>query len=102
VLSDPERTVVMLELPAAARRLAEVGGGPAERRAAARLLAGLAAIGSLPVGLGSDALVLVPSSSGGLRALLLTPDGVRLAGRAGGRSTRKAALRLLDSLSAAR
>jgi hypothetical protein len=73
LLSDRERTALMLELPAGARRLAEVGAGPAERIAAARLLAELAAIGCLPAGPGSDAVALVPSSSGRLRALLLTP-----------------------------
>jgi hypothetical protein len=62
-------------------------------------LAGLAAIGSLPAGLGSDALALVPS------ARVCEPCCSRRTasrGHAGRRRTRKAALRLLDSLSAAR
>jgi hypothetical protein len=42
----------------------------------------------------------VASGSGGLRALLIAPDCVRLRGSAGGRRSRKLALRLLDSLAA--
>jgi hypothetical protein len=102
LLSDDARTVLLLELPAGARRMGEGVCAPAERRATARLLAELGAIGSLAPGLGSDALAFVGSASGALRALLVAPDGVRLGGSAGGRRSRNTALRLLDSLAAGR
>ncbi len=100
VLSDRERTLLILELPAGARRLDEGGCGPAERRAAAHLLAELGALGSLGAGLGGHLLAFVRSGSGRLRALLVAPDGVRFSGCAGGRRSRTVALRLLDSLAA--
>jgi hypothetical protein len=102
LLSDDERTVLLLELPAGARRIGEGVCGPSERRAAARLLAELGAIGSLAPGLGSDALAFVRSGSGAPRVLLVAPDGVRLCGAAGGRRSRNSALRLLDSLASGR
>ena len=100
VLSDRERTLLLLELPSGARRSDQVGGGAAQRGAAAHLLAELGALGSLAAGLGGDPLAFVRSGSGRLRALLVAPDGVRFRGRAGGRRSRIAALRLLDSLAA--
>jgi hypothetical protein len=100
VLSDRERTLLILELPAGARRLGEDACGPAERRAAAHLLAELGALGTLGAGLGSDVLALVRSGSGRLRALLVTPDSVRFRGSAGGGRSRSVALRLLASLAA--
>jgi hypothetical protein len=98
LLSDRERTLLIVELPAGARRQDEVGCDPAVRRAAAHLLGELAAQGAFAAGLGSDALAFVRSGSGRLRALLVAPDGYRFSGRAGGRRSRAVALRLLASL----
>ena len=98
VLIDRERTLLIVELPAGARRRSELGGDPAARPRAAHLLAELEAQGALAAGSCSDALAFVRSGSGGLRALLVAPDGYRFSGRAGGRRSRAVALRLLASL----
>ncbi len=100
VLSDRERTLLIVELPVGARRREELGGDPAVRPAAARLLGELEALGALAAGLCSDVLAFVRSGSGGLRALLVAPDGYRFSGRAGGRRSRAVALRLLATLAA--
>jgi hypothetical protein len=100
IASRADRTLLLLERAVGSRRWAEAGAGPARLRAAARLLAELAALGELRHELGSEALALVPTAAGGLRAQLLAPHAFAFAGRAAGAGSRARAEGLRAALAA--
>jgi plasmid stabilization system protein ParE len=98
LLSDPLRTLLVVEPGAGARPLAALACGAAERRAAARLLRELEGIGELRGELAPEDLALLRAGGTRLRAQLVAPHAFCFGGRAGGRRSRAVAARLLACL----
>jgi hypothetical protein len=96
LIRGPQRSLLIAQRPAGARRLA--APAPGDRQAAARLLARLAGLGELEPELGPEALALLEGDAGAPCAQLVAPHAVRFAGRSGGRRSREIAARLLASL----
>jgi tRNA A-37 threonylcarbamoyl transferase component Bud32 len=98
VRSDPDHTLLIYQPGAGARPPGATACGAAERWAVARLLRELEGFGELRAELAPEALVLIPTGTGRLRAQLLAPHAFRFGGRCGGRRSRGLAARLLASL----
>jgi len=98
MLTGHQGTLLIVQPGAGARPLAALSCGPAERRAASRLLIELAGLGELYPGLVPEALALVGTDAARLRAQLVAPHAFGFGGRSGGRRSRGVAARLLASL----
>ena len=98
IVSDHQRTLLIVEPSAGARPLVRLACDAAERRAAARLLVELAGLGELHEELAPEALALVRTGAARLRAQLVTPHAFRFGGRSGGPRSHRVAARLLACL----
>ncbi len=99
-ISDRERTLLVLEAAPGMRPLGPIASEPGERRALARLLVELAALGDLDASLAGGMFALLPDRRGGVRAQLVAPHAVRFGGRPGDARSRAAADGLLARLAA--
>lgn len=94
-LSDRERTLLALATPAEASPLASCAHAAPARRALARLLAELCALGELSGPLDASLFALVRDPQRGLRAVLLAPHVIRFHGRPSSAAGRAVAARRL-------
>ena len=98
LLSDHRLTLLVIEPGAGAQALGALACGVAERRAAARLLIELEAIGELRGELALEDFAVLRAGGGRLRAQLVAPHAFRFGGRSGGSRSRAVAARLLACL----
>ncbi len=98
LLSDPHRTLLVVEPGAGARPLGLLASGDTERRAAARLLVELEGLGELREGLSAEAFALVRTGVARLGAQIVAPHAFCFGGRSGSRRSHGVAARLLASL----